>query len=241
MSRSDGRAPDQLRDIKITRDFVPSAAGSVFIEWGRTRVIVTATVQEQVPPFLYNKGLGWVSAEYGMLPGSTGQRKIRDGRRVNLDGRTVEIQRLIGRSLRTIVNPKALGPRTLWIDCDVVEADAGTRTASITGAWVALYDAVQRLRDEKILKKDPLRGGLAAVSVVVVDGKPLLDPTYEEDSQADSDLNFVMTHEGQIIEVQGTAEKRPLPKNQFLSCLEMAEQGIHTIASIQNRALIRLG
>ncbi|MCA9320246.1 MAG: ribonuclease PH [Planctomycetes bacterium] len=241
MARKDGRAPNQLREIRFTRDFIGSAAASVLVEWGRTRVIVTASVQDQVPPFLMNTGLGWVTAEYGMLPASTSNRKTRDGRRGPVDGRTIEIQRIIGRALRAIVKQRDLGPRTIWIDCDVIEADAGTRTAAITGAWVVLYDCLEQLRERRIIKKDPLRAGVAAVSVAVVDGKPLLDPDYDEDSRADADLNFVMSHDGGIIEIQGTGEKAPLSRERFDECFALAETGIKSVASLQNRALIRLG
>ena len=241
MNRGDGRRADQLREISITRNFITSAPGSVLIQWGGTRVICTATVQERVPPFLVNTGLGWVSAEYGMLPGSTNERKMRDGRRGSVDGRTVEIQRIIGRSLRTVVNQKALGPRTIWVDCDVIQADGGTRTASITGSWVALYDCIAKLRQEKVIKRDPLRGGVAAVSVGIVDGKPCLDLDYEEDSRADAEFNVVMSHQGGMSEGRGSAEKAPVPRAKFDACMELAIGGIEEIASIQNRSLIRLG
>ena len=242
MTRGDGRAKDQLRDIKITRDFVPSAAASAFIEWGRTRVLVTASIEDRVPPFLVNSGHGWISAEYNMLPGSTPFRKARDGRRGgHVDGRTIEIQRLIGRSLRSVVNTKGMGQRTVWIDCDVIEADAGTRTASITGAWIVLYDCLHGMREKKLFKKDPLTDGLAAVSVAIVDGKAILDPCYEEDAAADADLNFVMSHKGGIVEIQGTGEKAPIPKERFEECYALAEKGIAEITSLQNRSLIRLG
>lgn len=239
MPRADGRGPDELRRLKITRNFVSSAAGSCLIEFGRTRVIVTATVQDQVPPFLLNTGLGWVSAEYGMLPGSTQDRKQRDGRRGgNIDGRTMEIQRLIGRAFRTVIDQRALGQRTIWIDCDVIEADGGTRTTSINGAYIALYDAFKLLRDRRVIQRDPMRTGIAAVSVGIVDGKPLLDLDYQEDSSAESDFNFVFTHEGEIVEVQGTAEKRPISRQRFDECWVLAEKGIKQIVSRQNTVLI---
>ncbi len=239
MSRTDGRANDQLRDIKLNPGFIDSADGSVFIEWGKTRVICTATMQEQVPPFLMNTGLGWVSAEYGMLPASTDRRKMRDGRRGGqIDGRTVEIQRIIGRVLRCVVNQKALGPRTIWLDCDVVQADGGTRTASVTGAWVALYLCLKKMKERGLLKKDPLRGGVAAVSVGVVDGEPRLDLCYEEDARAEADFNYFMTHEGEVIEIQGSAEKRPIKRELFLACHDVAEAGIRKLMAIQNQVLI---
>ena len=240
MPRPDGRTADQLREIRMHRGFIDSAAGSVLIEWGRTRVIVTASVQEQVPPFLMNSGMGWISAEYSMLPASTPDRKPRDGRRGGPpDGRSVEIQRLIGRSLRTVVDTRCLGQRTIWVDCDVIQADAGTRTAAITGAYVALYDCFTAMRERKMIKKDPLKDGLAAVSVVVVDGVPMLDPCYQEDSAAEADMNFVVSHEGGIIEVQCTGEKTPLPRSRFDECFALAEKGLREIRSLQNTALIR--
>ncbi|MCB9831853.1 MAG: ribonuclease PH [Planctomycetes bacterium] len=239
MSRSDGRANDQLREIKLSPGFIDSADGSVFIEWGKTRVVCTASIEEKVPPFLMNTGMGWVSAEYGMLPASTDKRKQRDGRRGGqVDGRTVEIQRIIGRVLRGVVKQKALGPRTIWIDCDVIQADGGTRTASVTGAWVALYLAIKKLRDRGQLKKDPLISGVAGVSVGIVDGEPRLDLSYEEDSRAEADFNFFMTHEGDVIEVQGSAEKHPVKRDLFLACHDLAEVGIKRLMSIQNQVLI---
>ena len=176
-----------------------------------------------------------------MLPGSTNERKMRDGRRGPVDGRTVEIQRIIGRTLRSVVKQKDIGPRTIWLDCDVIQADGGTRTASITAAWIALYDCLARLRERKVIKRDPLRSGVAAVSVGIVDGKPLLDLCYEEDSRADADFNYVMSHDGDLIEVQGSAEKAPVPRAKFEECYALAEKGVKEITSLQNTALIRLG
>ncbi len=239
MSRTDGRELDEMRPLKMTPNFIDSADGSVFVEWGKTRVICTAMVENRVPPFLVNTGLGWVSAEYGMLPGSTDRRKQRDGRRGGqVDGRTIEIQRIIGRALRTVVHQKNLGPRTIWLDCDVIQADGGTRTASITGSYVALYLAIKKLREARVIKKDPLTGGVAAVSVGVVDGVPHLDLCYEEDSRADADFNYVMSHEGGIIEVQGSAEKGPVNPEVFFACHKLAEKGIKELMSMQNTALI---
>lgn len=238
MSRSDGRQDNELRELKLTRGFIGTAKSSVLVEWGRTRVIVTASVENRVPPFLVNTGRGWVSAEYSMLPGSTQTRKARDGRRAgHVDGRTIEIQRLIGRSLRSVVDMKRLGPRTIWIDCDVIEADGGTRTASITGAWVVLSDVLRQLLDEKIIKRAPLRGGVAAVSAGIVDGRPVLDLCYEEDSSAEGDFNFVLSHEGGIIEVQGCGEQRPIEREHYEACFTLAENGLSSIAAIQNAAL----
>ncbi len=239
MSRVDGRELDQLRPLKLTPHFIDTADGSVFVEWGKTRVICTAMVENRVPPFLVNTGLGWVSAEYGMLPGSTDRRKQRDGRRGGqVDGRTIEIQRIIGRALRAVINQKNLGQRTIWLDCDVIQADGGTRTASITGAYIALYLAVKKLLEARVIKKDPLTGGVAAVSVGIVDGKPHLDLCYEEDSRADADFNYVMSHEGGIIEVQGSAEKSPVRPELFSACHQLAEKGLKELMGMQNTALI---
>ncbi|MEZ6195961.1 MAG: ribonuclease PH [Planctomycetota bacterium] len=235
MKRIDGRNFDALREIRVTRDFVPSAPGSVLIEWGRTRVICTATVEDRVPPFLVNTGRGWLSAEYGMLPGSTDRRKPRDGRRGPIDGRTVEIQRLVGRNLRNLVRLDRIGPRTIWIDCDVVEADGGTRTASINGAWIALADCLEDLRERKLIKADALVGGVAAVSVGIIEGAPYLDLCYEEDARAEADVNFVMTHDGRLVEIQGGAEGRPLEKAQFDACWDLAAGAVPRIAEIQHR------
>lgn len=239
MSRVDGRANDDLRPLTLTPHFIDTADGSVLVECGKTRVICTAMVENRVPPFLVNTGLGWVSAEYGMLPGSTDRRKQRDGRRGGqVDGRTIEIQRIIGRALRAIVHQKNLGPRTIWLDCDVIQADGGTRTASITGSYVALYLAVKKLLDTKVIKRDPLTGGVAAVSVGVVGGVPMLDLCYEEDSRADADFNYVMSHEGGIIEVQGSAETAPIDPETFFACHKLAEKGLKELMSIQNMSLI---
>ena len=240
MTRIDGRAADELRETKFTRGFIGHVPGSVLVECGHTRVIVTATIEDRVPPFLVGSGQGWVSAEYAMLPGSTGSRKPRDGRRGgHIDGRTIEIQRLIGRALRSVVDTRRLGQRTIWLDCDVIQADGGTRTASITGAYVALYDAIRLLREKKAIKGDPLKNGLAAVSVGVVDGKPLLDLAYEEDSRAEGDFNFVLSHDLDIIEVQAAAEKRPIPKGLYAECFDLAQQGVKQLVTLQNMTLIK--
>jgi ribonuclease PH len=240
MKRADGRAPDQIRELKITRNFIGSADGSVLIECGRTRIIVTAVFENLVPPFLVNTGQGWLSAEYSMLPGSTPQRKQRDGRKGgNVDGRSVEIQRIIGRALRCVVDTKPFGQRTLWIDCDVIEADGSTRTTSINGAYVALYDALQPLRENRPPERDPLRTGIAAVSVGIVDGTPLLDLTYEEDSRAEGDFNFIMSHDGDVIEIQGSAEKRPIPRAKYDECVALAHKGLKQVMTMQNMALLR--
>jgi len=207
--RSDGRAPDQLRPVKLTPDFVTTAEGSVLIEVGNTRVICTATVDDGVPSFLKGQGKGWVTAEYGMLPRATDARTAREAARGKQSGRTLEIQRLIGRALRGVIDQQKLGERTVILDCDVIQADGGTRTASITGAFVALALALERLVAARILKELPLRDSVAATSVGIVDDEMLLDLAYDEDSHAQVDMNVVMTGSGRFIEVQSTAEGRP--------------------------------
>lgn len=235
--RIDERTNDELRSVKITRNYLMHPAGSVLIEMGNTKVICTATVEEKVPHFLKGAGSGWVTAEYGMLPGSTGQRKTRNTK--GIDGRSQEIQRLIGRSLRSIVDLKALGERTIWIDCDVIQADGGTRTASITGAFVALSDAVSKIMEQGLITKTPITTNVAAVSVGVVNGEVMLDLCYEEDSSAHVDMNLVMTAEGEYIELQGTGEERPFDKKQLNSLLELGEKGIEALIQAQNRAMMR--
>src|SRR4051795_3285947 len=212
MSRPDGRANDELRPVTFVNDFVASATGSVLIEQGKTRVICTASVVDNVPRWMAGQGRGWVTAEYGMLPASTGERKQRDVSKGRPDGRTVEIQRLIGRSLRTIVDFKALGENTIWLDCDVLQADGGTRTAAITGAYVALALACKVLQERERVTAWPLAGSVAAVSAGIVDGVPLLDLDYAEDSTAEVDANVVMTDDGGLVEVQATAERTPLSR-----------------------------
>ena len=235
--RSDGRKAGELRRVKISTDFIRHAEGSVLIEVGDTRVICTATVEEQVPPFLRDTNRGWVTAEYGMLPGSSTTRIQRESARGRVGGRTHEIQRLIGRSLRAVTNLERVGSRTIWLDCDVIEADGGTRTASITGAYVALALALRRLRASGRIATDPLTGSVAAVSVGVVNGKPLLDLRYDEDSRADVDMNFVMTGKGQFIEVQGTAEGKPFSKAQLVRLSDLASDGIKQLTKLQREAL----
>ena len=215
--RSDGRNPDQMRPLKITPDFIATAEGSVLIELGGTRVICTATVDDGVPGFLKGSGKGWVTSEYGMLPRATEERTPREAARGKQSGRTLEIQRLIGRSLRAATDQQALGERTVWIDCDVIQADGGTRTASITGAFVALALAFERLVAAGILKSSPLIDTVAATSVGIVKGEPLLDLCYEEDSQAEVDMNIVMTGGGQFVELQATSEKMPFNDAQLAS------------------------
>ncbi|HVO24422.1 MAG TPA: ribonuclease PH [Candidatus Margulisiibacteriota bacterium] len=235
--RTDGRKLGELRNIKISSDFIRHAEGSVLIEVGDTRVICTATVEEQVPPFLRDTNRGWVTAEYGMLPGSSTTRIQRESARGRVGGRTHEIQRLIGRSLRAVTNLELIGPRTIWLDCDVIEADGGTRTASITGAYVALALALRRLRTAGRIAAEPLTGSVAAVSVGLVGGQALLDLCYDEDSRADVDMNFVMTGKGQFIEVQGTAEAKPFTKVQLVRLSDLAWKGIKELTGRQREAL----
>jgi ribonuclease PH len=235
--RSGGRAPDALRPVTIEPGFMRTATGSALISCGGTRVICTASVQESVPRWMAGQGRGWMTAEYGMLPASTGQRKQRDVTKGRADGRTVEIQRLIGRSLRGIADLEALGERTVYIDCDVLEADGGTRCASITGGYVALALACQRLIAEGKLTRSPLTGSVAAVSCGVVDGVPLLDLDYPEDSSAEVDANVVMTGEGGLIEVQATAERTPLSRTHLDELLALAQTGIGHLRAAQDAAL----
>ncbi len=233
--RNDGRSPDEKRPVSIQTDFVRTAYGSCLIATGNTRVICTASVEDVVPPFLKGKGQGWVTAEYAMLPASTGQRKKRDG--VHKDGRSVEIQRLIGRSLRQAVDLKALGERTITLDCDVLEADGGTRTASVTGAMVALACAVDRLVKEKKLLVSPLVHQVAAVSAGVIDDVPCLDLCYEEDSRAQVDMNFVMNEQGEFIELQGTGEGRAFTKAELDTLMAYGQKGIEELMAAQREAL----
>ena len=235
--RSDGRKPKQLRSIKITSSYLKTADGSVLIEMGDTKVICTAKLEDRVPPFLRNSGKGWITAEYGMLPGSSQARIGRESSRGKVGGRTHEIQRLIGRSLRAITDLTNLGERTVWIDCDVIQADGGTRTASITGAYVSLCQAIRSWQKRGIIAQEPIKDSVAAVSIGIVDGKILLDLCYEEDSKADVDMNFVMTGSGKFVEVQGTAESAPFTKKQMDKMSEIAEQGIKELLRAQKQAL----
>lgn len=238
--RSDGRKPTQLRPLKITPRYIKSADGSVLIEMGDTKVICTAKLEERVPPFLRNSGKGWITAEYGMLPGSSQQRIGRESSRGKIGGRTHEIQRLIGRSLRAITDLRSLGERTVWIDCDVIQADGGTRTASITGAYVALMEAARNWREGGVMNVEPIRDSVAAVSIGIVEGKILLDLCYDEDSKADVDMNFVMTGSGKFIEVQGTAESSPFTKKQMERMAEIAQQGIKELLKSQKKVIASL-
>jgi ribonuclease PH len=235
--RADGRKPTQLRPLTITPRYIKTADGSVLIEMGDTKVICTAKLEERVPPFLRNSGKGWITAEYGMLPGSSEQRIGRESSRGKVGGRTHEIQRLIGRSLRAIADLKSLGERTVWIDCDVIQADGGTRTASITGAYIALVEAARKWRERGLLTVEPVKDSVAAVSIGIVDGKILLDLCYIEDSKADVDMNFVMTGAGKFIEVQGTAESAPFTRKQMERMAEIAQQGIKELLKAQKAVL----
>jgi len=237
MQRPSGRTPSQLRDITIQRNFTRHAEGSVLVSFGDTRVICTASVEEGVPRFLRGSGSGWVTAEYGMLPRSTGSRMDREAARGKQGGRTVEIQRLIGRSLRAAVDLKKLGEFTITIDCDVIQADGGTRTASITGACVALVDAINYLQRSKKLKTDPLLQMVASVSVGVYQGVSVLDLDYPEDSAADTDMNVIMGEGGGFIEVQGTAEGAPFSRDEMNAMLDLAEEGIGCLIAAQKQAL----
>ena len=235
MARVDGRSTDQLRPIKVTPGFMKHAEGSVLIEMGDTHVICTASVEERVPHFLMGKGQGWITAEYAMLPRSTHTRTQRETR--GAKGRTQEIQRLIGRAIRGIADLKNLRERTIWIDCDVISADGGTRTASITGAYIAVALAIDRLDKGKKLKGPVLRDSLAAISVGIVDGEPCLDLCYREDSSAEVDMNVVMTGDGRFVEVQGTAEGEPFDQDQLQSMLRLAEKGIVELTEIQKTTI----
>jgi ribonuclease PH len=237
VTRPSGRRPDQARDLRITRNFTCHAEGSVLIEIGNTRVLCTASVEENVPPFLRGKGQGWVTAEYGMLPRSTHTRSAREAAKGKQTGRTQEIQRLIGRSLRSVTDLAALGERQITLDCDVLQADGGTRCASITGACVALHDALSGLVKKGLLPANPLRELVAAVSVGIHEGTPVLDLDYDEDSSCDTDMNVVMTASGGLCEVQGTAEGVPFTRSELNALMDLAENGINGLIAAQRRAL----
>jgi ribonuclease PH len=238
--RTDIRASNQLRDTTITPDYLEHAEGSVLIQAGRTRVICTASVEDRVPQFLRNTGKGWVTAEYGMLPRATTTRTQREASAGKVGGRTQEIQRLIGRSLRSVTNLTALGERTIWIDCDVIQADGGTRTASITGSFVALALALEKMRERDMIKTIPLADYVAAISVGIVDGEPLLDLAYEDDSRAEVDMNVVKTGSGRFIEVQGTAEAMPFGREALDQLLDLADVGIGQLVAKQKAIVGRL-
>jgi ribonuclease PH len=235
--RTDGRRADALREVKITRNYIKHAEGSVLIEFGDTKVICTASVEGSVPPFLRGKGTGWVTAEYSMLPRATHTRSQREASRGKVGGRTHEIQRLIGRSLRAVIDLTLLGERSILIDCDVIQADGGTRTASITGAYVALVDAVRRLEAQGIITAQPIRNAVAAVSAGILDGVPILDLNYEEDAAVEVDMNFVMTASNCFVEVQGTAEGKPFSIAQMDDMRSLAMIGIGRLFEIQAEAL----
>ncbi len=237
MKRTDGREPRELRPVAIKRNFLKFAEGSVLIEMGHTKVLCTATVQESVPPFLQGKGQGWITAEYSMLPRSSKERIQRESVKGRISGRTHEIQRLIGRSLRAVFDLEKLGERTVIIDCDVIQADGGTRTAAVTGAFVALVDTLSLLRDEGAIESIPLLDSVAAVSVGIVDGLPVLDLTYEEDSAAEVDMNVVMTGSGRFVEIQGTAETTPFTRDELNSLLDLASKGIQKLIEVQQKTL----
>ena len=235
--RHDGRKNDEIRDIKITRKYISHADGSVFIEMGKTRIVCTATVEEKVPPFLRGKGKGWITAEYDMIPGSTPRRIIRPQATGRINGRTHEIQRLIGRSLRAAVDLDMIGERTIWIDCDVIEADGGTRTASITGSFIALFDSLQGMIENGIIDEMPIESFVAAISVGIVDGEVLTDLCFIEDSNAEVDMNVVANSKGNLIEVQSTAEGAPFSREQFDQMLQDALSAIEGIIELQKKIL----
>jgi ribonuclease PH len=237
MKRSDNRGADELRPVLIKRRFLKFTEGSVLIEMGETKVICTAASEESVPPFLRGSGSGWITAEYSMLPGSSGQRIPRESTRGRVGGRTHEIQRLRGRSLRAVVDLERIGERTIYIDCDVIQADGGTRTASITGAFVALADTLGALRDNGIIESVPILDSVSAVSVGIVDGTALLDLTYEEDSSAEVDMNVVMTGSGNFVEVQGTAETEPFSREKLDSLIQLAGKGTRELTGIQQKTI----
>lgn len=237
ISRPSGRTANQLRTVEIIRNYTKHAEGSVLIKFGDTHVLCTASVDEKVPGFLKGKGQGWVTAEYGMLPRSTGSRMDREAARGKQSGRTQEIQRLIGRSLRAIIDLEKLGERSIQIDCDVIQADGGTRTASITGAYVALQDAIDHLISKKLISESPLKDSVAAISVGVYKGMPVLDLDYIEDSDCDTDMNVVMTGKGGFVEIQGTAEGEPFSTNEMNAMLVLASQGINELVAKQKQAL----
>ena len=235
--RPSGRQPGQLRDVRLTRNFTRHAEGSVLVEFGDTRVLCTASIEERVPGFLRGKGQGWLTAEYGMLPRATHTRSDREAAKGRQSGRTQEIQRLIGRSLRAVFDLGLLGERTIQLDCDVLQADGGTRTASITGAWVAAHDAIGRLLAAGAIERSPIRDAVAAVSVGIWQGTPVLDLDYAEDSACDTDMNVVMTGAGGFVEIQGTAEGEPFTRAQADVLLELARDGIGRLVQIQRQAL----
>jgi ribonuclease PH len=235
--REGSRGQDKIRDLKISKSFLKYPEGSVLVEMGETKVICGVSIEDKVPPFLRNSGKGWLTAEYSMLPRATHTRSVRESVQGRVGGRTHEIQRLIGRALRAIVNLDSMGEKTIWVDCDVIQADGGTRTASITGGYVALVEALWNMKRRGVIEKIPLRDSVAAISVGLVRGEIVLDLSYEEDSRAEVDMNFVMTGKGLLIEVQGTAEKTPFTKEQFDTMYQYALKGINEITRAQKQAL----
>jgi ribonuclease PH len=236
--RPSRRQPDELRAISLERGVVKYAEGSCLVKFGDTHVLVTATLEDRLPPWLKGQGRGWVTAEYGMLPRATSERTRREATAGKQGGRTVEIQRLIGRSLRSVIDLVALGERQITVDCDVIQADGGTRTASITGAWVALYDCIAWMKKREMLRAEPIRDHIAAVSCGIYKGTPVLDLDYAEDSEADTDANFVMTGDGRIVEVQGTAEKEPFSEAELLALLALARKGVNKLTELQKLAVM---
>jgi ribonuclease PH len=236
--RPSRRAPDELRAVSLERGVVKYAEGSCFVKFGDTHVLVTATLEDRLPPWLKGQGRGWITAEYGMLPRATSERTRREASAGKQSGRTIEIQRLIGRSLRAVLDLPALGERQITIDCDVIQADGGTRTASITGAWVALHDAISWMKTRSMLKTEPLRDHVAAISCGICKETAVLDLDYAEDSEAETDANFVMTGNGRIVEVQGTAEKTPFSEEQFLNLLSLAKKGVAKLVDLQKLAVM---
>jgi ribonuclease PH len=236
--RPSRRAPDELRAVSLERGVVKYAEGSCFVKFGDTHVLVTATLEDRLPPWLKGQGRGWITAEYGMLPRATSERTRREASAGKQSGRTIEIQRLIGRSLRAVLDLPALGERQITIDCDVIQADGGTRTASITGAWVALHDAINWMKTRSMLKSEPLRDHVAAISCGICKETAVLDLDYAEDSEAETDANFVMTGSGRIVEVQGTAEKTPFSEEQFLNLLALAKKGVAKLVDLQKLAVM---
>ncbi|WP_425357404.1 ribonuclease PH [Mahella australiensis] len=233
MMRAYHRGFDQLRPVTLTRDYLKHPDGSVLIEAGETKIICTAMIEDKVPPFLKGTGKGWITSEYGMLPGSTQARKIRESTRGHIEGRTQEIQRIIGRTLRSVVDISALGERTIWIDCDVIQADGGTRTASITGSFVALAIAINKLFEKKKIERFPISNLVAAVSVGIVDGQIMLDLCYDEDARAQVDMNIAMTDDGRFVEVQGTGEAAPFSRRQMDELINLADKGIQELMALQ--------
>jgi ribonuclease PH len=240
MPRFNGRSSNQARPIKVTKNYIIHPHGSVLFEMGNTRVLCSASVDNKVPSFLRDKGQGWVTAEYSMLPSSTNTRTSREASKGKVSGRTQEIQRLIGRSLRSIISLKKLGERTIWIDCDVIQADGGTRCASITGAFIALMLAMKKLKKDKLIKEIPVRDYVAAISVGIVNGKNYLDLDYSEDSEADVDMNIIKTGTGGFVEIQGTAEREPFSDKQMEAMLILADKGIKQLVAIQKKAIGKL-